>query len=101
MASGWGELLVREFSLLDVPRLPRGVRLHFDSTRGEHVLLAPERAFHLDETAIAVLELVDADRTVKGIVDELETRYDAPRAVIEADVMTMLNELMTKRVVDR
>ena len=32
----------------DIPRLPRGVKVHFDVVRGEHVLLAPERAFALD-----------------------------------------------------
>ena len=42
-----------------VPKLPRGVRLHFDQVRNAHVLLAPERAFNVDDQAVAVLQLVD------------------------------------------
>ena len=55
----------------DVPRLPRGVRLRFDETRGSHVLLAPERAFNIDAIAYTVLELVDGRRSVSQIVDLL------------------------------
>ena len=85
----------------DVPRLPRGVRMRFDPVRKAHVLLAPERAFDLDETAAMVLALVDGDRSIKGIADELAAKFDADRAVIEADVLEMLTELVGKRVVER
>jgi pyrroloquinoline quinone biosynthesis protein D len=85
----------------DVPRLPRGVRLRFDPVRKAHVLLAPERAFDLDETAVAVLNLVDGHRTVTAIVDELATAFDTDRAVIEEDVIEMLSSLAAKRVVER
>ena len=85
----------------DVPRLPRGVRMRFDAVRKAHVLLAPERAFDLDETAATVLELVDGRRSIEQIVDELAARFDADRAVIEADVLEMLTELVGKRIVER
>ncbi len=85
----------------DVPRLPRGVRIRFDPVRNAHVLLAPERAFDLDETAVAVLNLVDGQRTVGTIVDELTAAFDADRAVIEGDVIEMLGDLVAKRVVER
>jgi pyrroloquinoline quinone biosynthesis protein D len=88
-------------ALSDVPRLPRGVRMRFDPVRGANILLAPERAFDLDVTAVEVLDLVDGKRTVNAIVDELELRYKAERAVIEADVRAMLEDLMTKRVLER
>jgi len=61
-------------ALSDVPRLLRGVRMRFDPVRGVNILLAPERAFDLDETAIAVLDLVDGKRTVNAIIEELELR---------------------------
>ena len=67
----------------DVPRLPRGVRLRFDPVRNAHVLLAPERAFDLDETAVAVLDLVDGQRTVAAIVDQLAATFEADRGEIE------------------
>jgi coenzyme PQQ biosynthesis protein PqqD len=85
----------------DVPRLPRGVRMRFDAVRNAHVLLAPERAFDLDETAATVLELVDGRRSIEQIVDELAARFDADRAVIEADVLEMLTGLVGKRIVER
>jgi coenzyme PQQ biosynthesis protein PqqD len=87
--------------LSDVPRLPRGVRLRFDEVRQAHVLLAPERAFDLDAVAAEVLGLVDGTRSVDAIVAELAAKYDEDRAVIEGDVIAMLDDLARKRVLDR
>ena len=85
----------------DVPRLPRGVRLHFDAARNAHVLLAPERAFTIDEIAASVLGLVDGKRSVVEIVQALAEKFDEKPEVIEADVLAMLDDLVAKRVVDR
>lgn len=85
----------------DVPRLPRGVRLRHDEVRGQHVLLAPERTFDLDANAVAVLSLVDGSRSVRDIAGKLAETFAADRDVIEADVLTMLNDLATKRVLER
>ncbi len=84
----------------DIPRFPRGVRLRFDKTRGSHVLLAPERAFNIDEIAFTVLELVDGRRSVSQIVDLLAKRFNESREVIESDVVAMLDNLVRKRVVE-
>jgi pyrroloquinoline quinone biosynthesis protein D len=88
-------------AVTDVPRLPRGVRLRFDGARDAHVLLAPERAFDLDPVAASVLELVDGERSVGAIVDALAERFGEERGVIEGDVIAMLDDLVTKRVVER
>ena len=88
-------------SITDVPRLPRGVRLRFDGARNAHVLLAPERAFDLDAIAASVLELVDGQRSVGAIVETLAERFGEDRGVIEGDVVAMLDDLVTKRVVER
>ncbi|WP_132255930.1 pyrroloquinoline-quinone synthase PqqC [Methylobacterium segetis] len=85
----------------DVPRLPRGVRLRFDETRQKHVLLAPERTFDLDDNAVAVLSLVDGSRTVTDIAIKLGETYAADPKLIEADILVMLNDLATKRVLER
>ena len=84
-----------------VPRLPRGVRMRFDETRQKHVLLAPERTFDLDDNAVAVLSLVDGQRTVADIAVTLGQTYAADPKVIEADILVMLNDLATKRVLER
>ena len=88
-------------AVTDVPRLPRGVRLRFDGARDAHVLLAPERAFDLDPIAASVLELIDGERSVGAIVDALAERFGEERGVIEGDVIAMLDDLVTKRVVER
>ncbi|GJE16447.1 pyrroloquinoline-quinone synthase PqqC [Methylobacterium marchantiae] len=85
----------------DVPRLPRGVRLRHDEVRGQHVLLAPERTFDLDANAVAVLSLVDGQRSVRDIAGKLAETFAADRDVIEVDVLAMLNDLATKRVLER
>jgi pyrroloquinoline quinone biosynthesis protein D len=82
------------------PRLPRGVRLKRDEARGRWTLLAPERIFEIDDIAAAVLELCDGQRDLAGIVAELATRYTAPPALIEKDVVAMLADLKTKRVLE-
>ena len=79
-----------------IPRLARGVKLREDAARGRWVVLAPERMFVPDETALEVLKLVDGARSVDGIVDELAAKFDAPRAEIFGDVAEMLRDLMEK-----
>jgi coenzyme PQQ biosynthesis protein PqqD len=81
-----------------VPHLPRGVRVHHDTIRNTHVLLAPERAFDLDAIALEVLRLVDGRRSIREITNNLAARYDADRAVVEADVIEMLNDLAERRI---
>lgn len=88
-------------SVTDVPRLPRGVRLRFDAVRNAHVLLAPERAFDIDEIAASVLGLVDGERSIGAIVDALAERFGEDRGTIEGDVVAMLDDLATKRVIER
>ena len=84
----------------NVPRLPRGVRLHFDKVRDAHVLLAPERAFNVDANAVAVLELIDGRRSIADIAADLARRFNAEQATIERDVATMVDDLVGKRVVE-
>ena len=82
-----------------VPRFARGARLREDATRGRWVVLAPERAFVPDDTALEVLKLVDGARNVRDIAELLAARFDAPREVIEADIIEMLRDLAERGVV--
>jgi pyrroloquinoline quinone biosynthesis protein D len=72
------------------PRLATGARLRYDEVREEHLMLIPEGAVRLNETAAAVLELCDGKRSVDDIVDALSARYrgsdlrDDVRALIDA-----------------
>jgi coenzyme PQQ biosynthesis protein PqqD len=57
------------------PRLVDGARLQYDDVREEHLLLIPEGAVRLNETAAKVLELCDGERSVDEIAAALSERY--------------------------
>ena len=78
------------------PILARHAKLKFDETRQVWVILAPERVLAPDETAVEVLSLCDGARSVADIVDQLATKYAAPREAILSDVIAMLQDLADK-----
>jgi pyrroloquinoline quinone biosynthesis protein D len=82
------------------PRLPRGVRLHHDTVRGEWMLLAPERFVRADAIAVAILQRCTGDASLDEIVTGLAAIYNADRQRIEADVRALLAQLASSRMVD-
>jgi pyrroloquinoline quinone biosynthesis protein D len=60
------------------PRFAPGVRLHHDKARARWVVMAPERMFIPDETALEVLHLVDGARDLDAIIDALVAKFAAP-----------------------
>jgi pyrroloquinoline quinone biosynthesis protein D len=76
-----------------VPRLGAGMKFRHDPVRDAWVILGPERLFLPDEHAVAVLKLVDGARSVREIAAALAATYDAPAALIEADIWPMLQDL--------
>jgi pyrroloquinoline quinone biosynthesis protein D len=70
------------------PRLVTGARLRYDEVREEHLLLIPEGAVRLNETAAHVLELCDGERSLDDIVGALSARYEG------ADVRDDVHELV-------
>jgi coenzyme PQQ biosynthesis protein PqqD len=70
------------------PKLATGVRLHRDKVREQDVLLFPEGALVLNETALEVLGLVDGERTLDDIAAVLSERYEG------ADVRDDVSELL-------
>ncbi|MBS1889519.1 MAG: pyrroloquinoline quinone biosynthesis peptide chaperone PqqD [Actinobacteria bacterium] len=73
---------------LERPQLATGVRLKHDRVRDQQVLLFPEGALVLNETAVAVLELCDGDRTLDEIAALLSERYEG--ADVRDDVAELL-----------
>ncbi len=84
-----------------VLRFASHVRFRFDAVRQAWVVLAPERLLLPDEQAVEILQLIDGERDVDKLVDELAGRYDAPRDVIAGDVVAMLQDLVDKKVLRR
>ncbi len=78
------------------PRFAPGVRLHHDKARARWVVMAPERMFIPDETALEVLQLVDGARDLDAIIDALVAKFEAPRDVIAADVQAMVEDLTNR-----
>ena len=81
-----------------VLRFAPHVRFRFDDTRQAWVVLAPERLLLPDEQAVEILQLIDGERGVDSVIDELVRRYEAPREVIASDVLKMLQDLVDKKV---
>ena len=79
-----------------IPRFAPGVRLHHDKARARWVVMAPERMFIPDETALEVLHLVDGTRDLDAIIDTLVAKFEAPRDVIAADVQAMVEDLTNR-----
>jgi pyrroloquinoline quinone biosynthesis protein D len=72
------------------PYLPRHVRLQFDGARERFAVLAPERVYWPDGTAVEVLKLCDGDRTISSIASRLAQDYAAPKETIQADVLEFI-----------
>jgi pyrroloquinoline quinone biosynthesis protein D len=79
-------------------RFPHHIKFRHDETRGRWVLLAPERLLLPDDLAVEILKLIDGERTVAAVIDDLVRRFEAPREVIAADVTALLQDLVDKGV---
>ena len=82
---------------MTTPRLRPGVRLIADRVTGRHVLIGPERGLVLDDTATAIVKLVDGARTIDAIVEALAV--GAPVEVVRRDVAAFLEALAARRMV--
>lgn len=78
------------------PRFAPGVRLQEDRARDRWMVMAPERMFLPDETALAVLRLIDGARDEAAIVAHLAQAYAAPAEEIAADVRALLEDLRAR-----
>jgi pyrroloquinoline quinone biosynthesis protein D len=81
------------------PSLPRYIKLRHDVTRDRWLVQAPERNFYPDPIAVEVLKLCDGSHSVGEVAEALAVRYNAPKEQIEADVISMLQDLADKGVV--
>ncbi len=78
------------------PAFTRFSRLHEDRVRSRHVVLAPERAYEIDAISLAVLQLIDGEKTVANIAAELAARFGAPQDLVARDVTALLQGLADK-----
>ncbi|MBV9022169.1 MAG: pyrroloquinoline quinone biosynthesis peptide chaperone PqqD [Ktedonobacteraceae bacterium] len=86
-----------EVTLTARPRLNAHARLQWDPVREQQVILMPEGVLVLNATAAAIMALCDGQRCVSDIIATLSEQYHRP---VEQDVLTFLNRLMNKRLLD-
>jgi pyrroloquinoline quinone biosynthesis protein D len=86
--------------LTATPRLAAGVRLG-EAAQQPRVLLLPERAFRLNASSLAIIELCDGTHTVQQITEMLQAKYaKAEPAQIAKDVLAYLEQLHEARAID-
>ena len=81
------------------PALAPGTRLQLDKVTGGPVLLYPEGVLELNGTAHAILNLCSGAATVDEIVIALSTEYEVEEAVLRADAMECLGDLLDRHLV--
>lgn len=69
------------------------MRRQVDRITGNPILLHPEGATELSETADAIVNTCDGSRTVDDIVVHLAGEFEAPEDVLRSDVTNCLGEL--------
>jgi coenzyme PQQ biosynthesis protein PqqD len=78
------------------PALWKFARVEYDPVRERRVLLYPEGALLLSDTAGEILGLCNGQRTVADIADELGEKY---RADVRGDVLEYLGQLAERELV--
>ena len=81
----------------DAPQLPhlsRRLRLQYEAAQTRWVLLYPEGMVQLNETAAAILGFCDGQRSVIGVIADLENEYEADD--LREDVLTFLHEAVER-----
>ncbi len=76
------------------PRLRAKARMRYDDVRKSFVLLLPERAVLLSDTAAEILQLCDGSLTAAGVVSVLQDKYHDPG--VPGDVREFLHEAADK-----
>ena len=89
----------RRIDAAAVPRLKPHVRLQYSEARQQWIVQAPERVLMPDETALSILKLCDGSANVGAIAETLARQYQAPRDVVEGDVVEMLQDLVDKGII--
>jgi len=83
------------------PHLSSKARLRWDEVGKQHMLVFPEAALMLNETAAAILKLCDGARTVEQITDTLAQQFiGADRQIIAEEVTALLTRLQTRGLLE-
>ena len=83
------------------PRLSPKARLRWDEVEKRYMLVFPEAALILNETAPEILRLCDGEHTIEGIIESLAQRFTGvDRKVIEEDVTSFLTRIKARGLLE-
>ncbi len=82
------------------PRLAPHVRRQTDRVTGGAMLLHPEGAVELSETADAIVQLCDGRRTIEGIVAALAGEFEVEAGLLRDDVGACIADLLGRGLVE-
>jgi pyrroloquinoline quinone biosynthesis protein D len=80
------------------PSLARGVRVQLDPKSQEPMLLFPEGAMYLSETAHAIVTLCAGKLTTRAIIDSLAAEYETDSEALRQDVLDCLGDLHQRKL---
>lgn len=83
------------------PHLAAKARLRWDPVEKRHMLVFPEAALMLNDTAVAILKLCDGERTINQVVDTLTQQFTGTdRTLIANEVTELLTRLQTRGLLE-
>lgn len=83
----------------DKPRLGKGVRLRREAN-GNSILLVPEGALALNDSATAAMELVDGTRSIAEIAARLVEFFDVDESQAREEICRLLDRLAERRFIE-
>jgi coenzyme PQQ biosynthesis protein PqqD len=81
------------------PALANGVRLQADRVTGEPLLLSSEGVHILNSTAEEIVKRCDGASTLGEIIDALAAEYDVAPEELEADVLSCVLDLRSRKLI--
>jgi coenzyme PQQ biosynthesis protein PqqD len=91
--------IVAELTDASIPKFAAGCR--WGGTTEAPVVLFPEGTIRVEGTGRIILELCDGHFSLAEIVQKLEEQFIlAPKGKIRTDVLTFLEQLHAKRIID-
>ena len=79
-----------------IPSFRRGYRMQWEAAQDCFIILYPEGMAKLNDSAAAILQLVDGQRTINEIITVLEQKF-AEAEGISADVLDFFQAAVTQK----
>lgn len=79
-----------------IPLFRRGYRMQWETAQACYVILYPEGMAKLNDSAAAILQLVDGQRTINEIITALEQQF-AEAVGIKADVLDFFQAAVNQK----